>query len=173
MELYGVRIPTILSENVSIRCAGCGGIIAGTPWRISILDIVSRESPPSWAESTPLNPGPFQFHSDPEHVLAWMSRRGMLFCRRSRIRELMRPVWLPAGDGRRLGLCDGLHRDDHEFIEPAPAPVEPASAGPASATAAEARAQTTEEVESGAAEPSAAQEAAHQARSESRRRRKS
>ena len=32
--------------------------------------------------------------------------------------EIMRPVWLPT-DPVRLGLCDGLHHDDHEFVDPA------------------------------------------------------
>ncbi len=161
MELYGVRIPTIITENVSIRCAGCGEVIEGTPWRVSILDTVSRETPPSWAESTHLNPGPFQFHGNPDHVLAWMAQRGMLFCRRSQVRELMRPVWLPPaaeGGERRLGLCDAMHRDDHEFVEPAPGPVGAHETGPAAATEAEERALTTEQVESGVAEPSTAQE---------------
>ncbi len=120
MELYGVRIPTIITENVAVRCAGCGGIVRGTPWRISILDIVSSETPPSWAESTKLNPGPVEFHADPSHVLAWLAQRGTLFCRRSQVREIMRPVWLPPaadGDEPRLGVCDGIHRDDHEFVE--------------------------------------------------------
>ncbi len=115
MEIVGVRIPTIISENVAIRCDGCLGIIAGTPWRISILDTVAIEAPPSWAEGTAINPGPFQFHPDPAHVRTWMAARGYLFCRRSEIRELMRPVPIP-GDPPRLGLCDGLHRDDHEFV---------------------------------------------------------
>ena len=160
MELYGVRIPTIISENVSIRCAGCGGIIQGTPWRVSILDIVSPESAPSWAEHATLNPGPFQFHSDADHVLAWMAQRGMLFCRRSAVRELMRPVWLPgalAVEERRLGLCDGMHRDDHEFVEPL-SRVGEARPDAAAATTDEVRAHTSPDVEAGTAEPSTAQE---------------
>jgi hypothetical protein len=46
-----------------------------------------------------------------------MARKGYLFCRRSEVREIMRPVPLP-GDGGppRFGLCDGIHRDDHEFV---------------------------------------------------------
>ena len=92
MEIYGVKISTIVSDNVAARCAGCGEIIEGTPWRISILDVVAPESPVPWDQSAGLNPGPFEFHSDPSHVLAWMARRGTLFCRRSRVRELMRPV---------------------------------------------------------------------------------
>ena len=126
MELYGVKISTIVTDNVAVRCAGCGGIIEGTPWRISILDIVAPEAPVFWDETAGLNPGPFEFHAEPSHVLAWMAERGTLFCRRSHVRELMRPVWLPV-EPRRLGLCDGIHRDDHEFVDPmtvaeAPAP---------------------------------------------------
>jgi hypothetical protein len=118
MELYGVRIPTIVTDNVAARCDGCGEIIEGRPWRISILDVVAPEAPVSWTESAGLNPGPFEFHSEPSHVLTWMSARGLLFFRRSQVREIMRPVWLPV-EPRRLGLCDGLHRDDHEFVDPA------------------------------------------------------
>jgi len=118
MELYGVRIPTILSDNVAVRCAGCGEVIEGKPWRISILDSIAPEAPVSWTASAAINPGPFEFHGDPDHVLAWMAARGMLFCRRSQVRELMRPVQLPV-DPPRLGLCDGVHHDDHEFVDPA------------------------------------------------------
>ena len=67
--------------------------------------------------SASINPGPFEFHSEPAHVLTWMSKRGLLFCRRSQVRSIMRPVWLPV-EPHRLGLCDGLHRDAHEFVEP-------------------------------------------------------
>ena len=118
MELYGVRINTIVTDNIAVRCAGCGEVIAGRPWRVSILDAVAPEAPVSWTESAGLNPGPFEFHSDPSHVLAWMATRGALFCRRSQVREILRPVWLPT-EPRRLGLCDGIHRDNHEFVEPA------------------------------------------------------
>jgi len=117
MELYGVRISTIVNDNVAVRCAGCGEVIEGAPWRISILDVVAPEAPVAWDQTVSLNPGPFEFHADPSHVLAWMAKRGTLFCRRSRVRELMRPVWLPV-EPRRLGLCDGIHRDDHEFVDP-------------------------------------------------------
>jgi hypothetical protein len=126
MELYGVRIPTIVSDNVATRCAGCGEVIEGRPWRISILDVVAPEAPVSWAETAGLNPGPFEFHREPSHVLAWMSQRGVLFCRRSQVRELMRPVWLPVKP-RRLGLCDGIHRDDHVFVDPMAVAENPAS----------------------------------------------
>jgi hypothetical protein len=126
MELYGVRISTIVTDNVAVRCAGCGEVIEGTPWRISILDVVAPEAPVAWDQTVSLNPGPFEFHADPGHVLAWMARRGNLFCRRSRVRELMRPVWLPV-QPRRLGLCDGIHRDDHEFVEPMTVVEKPAT----------------------------------------------
>jgi len=112
-----------VSDNVAVRCAGCGEPIDGRPWRVSILDTMAPEAPVSWTKSAVINPGPFEFHREPDHVLAWMAARGILFCRRSRIREMMRPVWLPL-EPRRLGLCDGIHRDDHEFIEPAPLPAD-------------------------------------------------
>jgi hypothetical protein len=117
MELYGVRIPTIVTDNVAVRCLGCGEAIDGEPWRINILDTIAPETAISWTASTNLNPGPFEFHADPNHVLAWMAKRGMLFCRLSSVREVMRPTWLPT-EPRRLGLCDGMHREDHEFINP-------------------------------------------------------
>ena len=47
-----------------------------------------------------------------------MAAKGYLFCRRGEVREIMRPVPIPgATDGAtRWGLCDGIHRDDHEFV---------------------------------------------------------
>jgi hypothetical protein len=123
MELYGVRIPTIITENIAVRCLGCGEVIEGRPWRVNILDNIAPEAPVSWTEYAGINPGPFEFHADPSHVLAWMAERGILFCRRSQVREIMRPVWLPI-EPRRLGLCDGLHREDHEFVNPAVIPPE-------------------------------------------------
>jgi hypothetical protein len=118
MELYGVRIPTIITDNIAVRCLGCGEVIEGRPWRVNILDSIAPEAPVSWTESAGINPGPFEFHADPSHVLAWMAKRGILFCRLSEVREIMRPVWLPI-EPRRIGLCDGLHRENHEFVNPA------------------------------------------------------
>jgi hypothetical protein len=115
MEIMGVDIRTIISDNVATRCDGCNEIIEGTPWRVNVLDIVATESPVDWTETPLVNPGPFQFHGDPAHVRAWMARKGYLFCRRSEVREIMRPVPIPGKDGR-FGLCDGIHRDDHEFV---------------------------------------------------------
>jgi hypothetical protein len=114
-EIYGIPITTLFDENDAIRCAGCGELIAGIPFRITLLDIVSPEAPPSWAESAPLNPGPHQFHAHPEHFRAWARQRGYLFCRLSDVREIMRPVPIP-GEEPRWGLCDGLHREAHEFV---------------------------------------------------------
>jgi hypothetical protein len=119
----GIRIPTVFSENNARRCEGCGEPIVGQPFRVTILDIVSTELPPSWAaEGARLNPGPHEFHPDPEHVRAWCRARGFLICRLSSFRQIMRPVVLPSQDGGeagqevRWGLCDGLHREEHEFI---------------------------------------------------------
>lgn len=111
----GVAIRTIVHDNVAIRCDGCLEVIDGTPWRVSLLDIVAPETASSWAAMPALNPGPFQFHSDPDHVRAWMRGRGLLFCRRSGVREIMRPVPLPT-EPPSWGICDGLHEDDHEFV---------------------------------------------------------
>ena len=118
MDYLGVRIPTIVNDSVAVRCDGCLGIIEGTPWRLNILDVVAAETPASWAGRAAINPGPFEFHGDPSHVRAWMRARGYLFCRKGQVREIMRPIRLPAGEdgGLRLGLCDGIHRDDHELI---------------------------------------------------------
>jgi hypothetical protein len=44
-----------------------------------------------------------------------MRERGYLFCRHGSVRALMRPVVIP-GEPPRLGLCDGMHRDDHAFV---------------------------------------------------------
>jgi hypothetical protein len=115
MEIMGVRIPTIVVDNNARRCDGCLELIDGTPWRINILDTVAAETPVSWAARPVINPGPFQFHGDAAHVRSWMRKRGHLFCRRGQVREIMRPIAIP-GDSRRWGLCDGIHRDDHEFV---------------------------------------------------------
>lgn len=114
-EYLGVPITTLHEENIAIRCAGCGEVIQGVPFRVSIMDIAPTETPPSWAESAPLNPGPHQFHADPEHFRTWCRGKGFLICRLSDVRELMRPVVIP-GEQRRFGLCDGIHREDHEFV---------------------------------------------------------
>ena len=68
MDYLGVRIGTIVKDNVSLRCDGCLEIIEGTPWRMNILDVVAAETPVNWTERPPINPGPFEFHPDPAHV---------------------------------------------------------------------------------------------------------
>ena len=120
MEIMGIQIRTIISDNIATRCDGCNGVIEGTPWRVNLLDIVAAETPVSWTDRPAINPGPFQFHGDPSCVRSWMAGRGFLFCRKGEVREIMRPVPIPGGDdaadGVRWGLCDGIHRDDHEFV---------------------------------------------------------
>lgn len=115
MEIMGIRIPTVISDNVARRCDGCRQPIDGTPWRVNVLDIVSTEVAPAWTDAPAINPGPFQFHPDPAHVRSWMAEKGYLFCRRGEVREIMRPVLLPV-EPPAWGLCDGLHRDAHEFV---------------------------------------------------------
>ena len=114
-SIMGIRIPTLFSETDAIVCAGCGGSIALTPFRVSIMDPVSVEVPPSWASTVALNPGPHQFHADPSCFWSWARERGYYACRLSGVRELMRPVPLP-GEKVRWGLCDAEHRAAHEFV---------------------------------------------------------
>jgi len=114
-QIMGIRIPTVFEENDAKRCAGCGEPITGTPFRISIMDSIAREAPPSWAERATLNPGPHQFHADPEHFRVWARSRGYYLCRLSEVRELMRPVALPV-EPATWGVCDGRHHADHEFL---------------------------------------------------------
>ena len=117
MEIMGVEIRTIIKDNVATRCDGCHQIIEGTPWRVNLLDIVAAESPVAWTDRPVINPGPFQFHSDPACVRSWMAGKGYLFCQRGQVREIMRPIAIPI-DPPTWGLCDGIHRDDHEFVLP-------------------------------------------------------
>ena len=100
MEIMGVTIRTIVSDNVAIRCDGCREVIDGTPWRVNLLDIVAPEVAVGWAESAPINPGPHQFHADAACVRRWMAEKGYYFCRRGEVREIMRPIALPAGPAR-------------------------------------------------------------------------
>ena len=116
LDYLGVHIPTIVADNVSIRCDGCLEIIDGTPWRMNILDVVAAETPVNWTERPPINPGPFEFHPDAGHARSWMRRKGFLFCRKGQVREIMRPIPIPGDGPLSYGLCDGLHRDDHELI---------------------------------------------------------
>ena len=115
MEIMGIQIRTIVRDNVAARCDGCLEIIEGTPGRVNLLDIVAAETPVAWTQRPAVNPGPFQFHGDQACVRRWMAGKGHLMCRRGGVREIMRPVAIP-GEPPRLGLCDGIHRDDHEFV---------------------------------------------------------
>ena len=114
-EILGIRIPTVFEENDGKVCGGCGQPIEGTPFRISLLDTVAAEVPDSWARRARLNPGPHQFHADPACFHAWARARDILICRLSQVREIMRPVAIP-GPAARWGVCDGVHREAHEFV---------------------------------------------------------
>jgi hypothetical protein len=117
VEIDGVRITTVVEDNVARRCDACLGVIEETPWRLNVLDIVAPERAADWTDAPAINPGPFQFHSDPAHVRRWMASKGYLFCRKGEVREIMRPIPAPGPDGSiRWGLCDGLHRDNHELV---------------------------------------------------------
>jgi hypothetical protein len=106
VEIVNVRITTITDDNVARRCDGCLEVIAGTPWRINILDIVAPERAADWTDQPMINPGPFQFHPDPDHVRRWMASKGYSSvaraksarsCGRSRCRRPMAPL--------RAGAC--------------------------------------------------------------------
>jgi len=114
-EILGIRIPTVFADNDAKVCDGCGEPIRGTPFRVSLLDVVAAEVPDSWARHARLNPGPHQFHSDPACYRTWCRARGYFFCRFSTVREVMRPVAIP-GQPPRWGTCDGVHREAHEFV---------------------------------------------------------
>ena len=114
-EYLGVRIPTIFDENDAIRCDGCGGLITEVPFRISIMDFVAAEVPPTWARGAPINPGPHEFHVDPGCLRGWAKRKAYYLCRLSDVREIMRPVPVP-GEPPRMGVCDGMHREAHELV---------------------------------------------------------
>ena len=116
MEIMGIKIPTILMENSGIRCEGCRQPISGTPFRVSVLDIIATEVAPSFESASPINPGPFQFCAKPVCPSQWMAANGWYFCAQSSVREIMRPVPLDGAEGATLGLCDGLHQSDHEFL---------------------------------------------------------
>ena len=117
VEIVGVRITTVVEDNDARRCDGCLQVIDGTPWRLNVLDIVAPERAADWTDSPAINPGPFQFHSDPACARRWMASKDYLFCRKGEVREIMRPIPVPSDDGdARWGLCDGNHRDDHELV---------------------------------------------------------
>lgn len=114
-EYLGIRIPTLFGEADARLCAGCGRRIDGRPFRVTILDIVSTESPVPWDTGARLNPGPHQFHADPACVRAWIREEGLLLCRLSGIADIMRPIPVP-GSEPRWGLCDGVHHEAHELV---------------------------------------------------------
>jgi len=41
MEIMGIRIPTVVQDNVARRCDGCLEVIDGTPWRINIFTLIA------------------------------------------------------------------------------------------------------------------------------------
>ena len=129
MEIMGIQIRTIISDNIARRCDGCREVIEGTPWRVNILDIVAAETPVSWAERPVINPGPFQFHGDPRPACAaWMAEKGYLFCRTGEVREIMRPIAAAARPRRRRTSRAGACATGSTATTTSSSPPEPRSA---------------------------------------------
>ena len=103
MDIMGIRIPTLISDNVALRCDGCRDVIEGTPWRVNILDIVATETAPSWTDAPILNPGPFQFHPRPGPCPGVDAREGLPLLPSRPVREIMRPIPIPGEAKPALG----------------------------------------------------------------------
>jgi len=107
-----------LASTLVGQAEASAALIPFPPWSflhpgMSILDTIAIEAAPSFGLASPINPGPFQFCSDPACPPTWAAARGWPVCQQSSVREIMRPIAL--GDSRH-GLCDGIHRDAHEFL---------------------------------------------------------
>ena len=125
----GVQIRTIISDNVARRCDGCLEIIEGTPWRINLLDIVAAETPVSWAERPAINPGPVPVprRRRPASGAGWRAK-GYLFCRRGEVREIMRPVPIPASAAApRRGALGPVRRHPSRRSRVRPGLIRPAA----------------------------------------------
>ena len=118
LDYLGVHIDTIVEDNVSIRCDGCLEVIDGTPWRMNILDVVAAETPVSWAERPPINPGRSSSMATAPTSGRGCARAASCSAARARSARSCGPIPIPGPEGAplRYGLCDGLHRDDHELV---------------------------------------------------------
>ena len=116
MEIMGIQIRTIIKDNVATRCDGCLEIIDGTPWRINLLDIVAAEAPVAWTERPAINPGPVPVPRRPGLRPALDGRPGLPVLPPGRGPRDHAPGPDPRRRPPRWGLCDGIHRDDHEFV---------------------------------------------------------
>src|SRR6478672_4192438 len=82
VEIVNVRITTVTDDNVARRCDGCLEVIAGTPWRINILDIVAPERAADWTVAPAINPRPSQFPPYPDHGRRRLATKGYPFRRK-------------------------------------------------------------------------------------------
>ena len=57
MDIMGIRIPTVVEDNVARRCDGCLQVIEGTPWRVNLLDTVTTEVAGSWTDTAAIKIG--------------------------------------------------------------------------------------------------------------------
>ncbi len=132
-----MTIRTIVTNNVAIRCDGCRDVIDGTPWRVNLLDIVAPEVAVGWAEQTPINPGPHQFHADAACVRRWMAEKGYYLCRRGDVREICGRS--PCPSTRPRGACATAST----ATTTSSSPPEPATAEPGAACRSRGAALTT------------------------------
>ena len=114
-DIMGIRIPTIWQDNIAVRCRGCSEPIDGEPFRVSVMDIAATEIPAGWESATPSTRAPTSSTPRPTASGAGCASAATSSAGGRTVRELMRPIAVP-GDEPRWGLCDGLHRDDHELI---------------------------------------------------------
>ena len=117
---HGRPDPDDHQDNVAQRCDGCHEVIDGTPGGSTSSTSSPPRRPCRWTARPAINPGPVPVprRSRPASAAGWPTRatcsaaaaRSARSCGRSRSRPGRR-----AGRGR-WGLCDGIHRDDHEFV---------------------------------------------------------
>ena len=107
MEIMGIRIPTIVKDNVARRCDGCLEVIEGTPWRVNLLDIVATEVAGA-VDRTPRRSTRVRSSSTatrPTSGAGWPSAASCSAAA-AEVREIMRPIRDPGPTGRRsAGAC--------------------------------------------------------------------
>ena len=118
MEIMGIRPDTVVKDNVARRCEGCLEVIEGTPWRMNILDIVSTEvAAPGTSRRRSTRARSSSTPTRPTSGAGWQIAATSSAAKDGSARSCARsPSRAPMAPPVRWGLCDGIHRDDHELI---------------------------------------------------------